>query len=150
MTPNPEHLPKPPVHRTARDLMTPGAHAIGEDETVMRAAQRMIELGVGALPICSGDGRLRGMLTDRDIVVALARGKNPDTTLTGQLAQGDVATIGADDDTEHILRTMTAHQVRRLPVVDGGRLIGIVAVADVARALPHPQVGRLLDALSRD
>ncbi|MDJ0347041.1 CBS domain-containing protein [Streptomyces sp. H10-C2] len=150
MTPNPEHLPKPPVHRTARDLMTPVAHGIGEDETVLRAAQQMIELGVGALPICAGDGRVRGMLTDRDIVAALAGGKNLDTTLAGQLAQGEVVTIGADDDTNRILRTMTAHKVRRLPVIDGRRLIGIVALADVARVLPHSQVGRLLDALSRD
>ncbi|MDJ0347315.1 CBS domain-containing protein [Streptomyces sp. H10-C2] len=148
MTPNPQHLQ--PGHKTARDLMTPGAHCIGEDESVLRAAQQMIDLGVGALPICGTDGGLKGMLTDRDIVTALAHGKDPATTLAGELAQGDVVTIRADDDTDHILRTMAAHKVRRLPVIDGHRLIGIVALADVARALSNPQVGQLVHALSRD
>ncbi|GGW16203.1 signal transduction protein [Streptomyces capoamus] len=59
-------------------------------------------------------------------------------------------TIGADDDAEEILRTMTSHKVRRLPVIDGRRLVGIVAQADVARALPDPKVGDLLEAMSTD
>ena len=57
-------------------------------------------------------------------------------------------TIGADDDAEEILRTMSSHQVRRLPVIDGHDLIGIVAQADVARSLPDPRVGDLLETIS--
>ncbi|MEW2135711.1 CBS domain-containing protein [Streptomyces sp. NPDC005409] len=134
---------------TARDIMTPDATCIGAQETVLEAAKKMADLGVGALPICGEDNKLKGMLTDRDIVVkVLAAGKDPGQTKAGELAQGEAVTIGADDDAREILRTMTEHQVRRLPVIDGHTLVGIVAQADVARSLPDPQVGDLLEALS--
>ncbi|MFF8268480.1 CBS domain-containing protein [Streptomyces sp. NPDC016562] len=134
---------------TARDIMTPDATCIGAQETVLEAAKKMADLGVGALPICGEDNKLKGMLTDRDIVVkVLAAGKDPGQTKAGELAQGEAVTIGADDDAQEILRTMTEHQVRRLPVIDGHSLVGIVAQADVARSLPDPQVGDLLEALS--
>ncbi|GGX20772.1 signal transduction protein [Streptomyces chryseus] len=136
---------------TAREIMTPGTECIGAEETVLVAARKMTELGVGALPICGTDNKLKGMLTDRDIVVkVLGAGKDPGTTNAGELAQGEAVTIGADDDAGEILRTMTAHKVRRLPVIDGHDLVGMVAQADVARALPDPQVGDLLEALSAD
>ncbi|WP_329200751.1 MULTISPECIES: CBS domain-containing protein [unclassified Streptomyces] len=136
---------------TAREIMTEGADCIGEDESVLEAARKMTDLGVGALPICGNDDRLKGVLTDRDIVVkVLGRGKDPATCKAGELAQGEAVTIGADDDAQEILRTMREHKVRRLPVIDGHRLVGMVAQADVARALPDPAVGDLLQALSSD
>ncbi|MFF1478113.1 CBS domain-containing protein [Streptomyces sp. NPDC058301] len=135
----------------AREIMTAGAECIGAQETVLEAAKKMTELGVGALPICGTDEKLKGMLTDRDIVVkVLGAGKDPATVKAGDLAQGEAVTIGADDDAEEILRTMSEHKVRRLPVIDGHTLVGIVAQADVARALPDPKVGDLLQALSSD
>jgi CBS domain-containing protein len=134
---------------TARDIMSHDVACIGEDESVSVAARRMAELGVGSLPICGSDQRLKGMLTDRDIVVkVLAEGRDPETVRAGDLAQGEAVTIGADDDAAEILRTMGGHQVRRLPVIDGQSLVGIVAVADVARALPDRPVGDLIDAIS--
>ncbi|KUL34368.1 histidine kinase [Streptomyces sp. NRRL F-4489] len=134
---------------TARQIMTPDAECIGEQDTVAEAARKMAGLDVGALPVCGTDDRLKGMLTDRDIVVkVLAQGKDPEHTTAGELAQGEAVTIGADDSADEILRTMTSHKVRRLPVIDGHRLVGIVAQADVARALPDPRVGDLLEALS--
>ncbi|MDT9686539.1 CBS domain-containing protein [Streptomyces sp. TRM76323] len=136
---------------TAREIMTEGAECIGENETVLDAAKKMTDLGVGALPICGTDNKLKGMLTDRDIVVkVLGAGKDPAACKAGDLAQGEAVTIGADDDAEEILRTMTQHKVRRLPVIDGHDLVGIVAQADVARALPEPKVGDLVEALSTD
>ncbi|MEW2418187.1 CBS domain-containing protein [Streptomyces sp. NPDC046866] len=136
---------------TAREIMTEGAECIGAEETVLDAAKKMTQLGVGALPICGTDDKLKGMLTDRDIVVkVLGVGKDPATVKAGELAQGEAVTIGADDDAGEILRTMAEHKVRRLPVIDGHRLVGMVAQADVARALPDPQVGDLLQALSTD
>jgi CBS domain-containing protein len=90
------------------------------------------------------------MLTDRDIVVkGLGKRKDPAQTKAGELAQGEAVTIGADD-AEEILATMGEHKIRRLPVIDGHDLVGMVAQADVARALPDPQVGDLLNALSND
>ncbi|MFJ6793219.1 CBS domain-containing protein [Streptomyces sp. NPDC091268] len=134
---------------TAREIMTEGAECIGAEETVLQAAEKMKELGVGALPICGSDNKLKGMLTDRDIVVkVLAEGKDPATCKAGDLSQGEAVTIGADDDAQEILRTMARHKVRRLPVIDGHDLIGMVAQADVARALPDAKVGDLLETLS--
>ncbi|MEU0336736.1 CBS domain-containing protein [Streptomyces sp. NPDC006193] len=136
---------------TARDLMTKGAECVGAEENVLDAARKMTELGVGALPICGTDDRLKGVLTDRDIVVkVLGAGKDPADVKAGDLAQGEAVTIGADDDAEEILRTMASHKVRRLPVIDGHRLVGIVALADVARALPDRAVGDLLEIISSD
>ncbi|MFF0066285.1 CBS domain-containing protein [Streptomyces sp. NPDC005279] len=136
---------------TAREIMTSGTECIGADESVLDAAKKMKDLGVGALPICGADNKLKGMLTDRDIVVkVLGAGKVPASVKAGELAQGEAVTIGADDDAEEILRTMTQHKVRRLPVIDGHDLVGMVAQADVARALPNPQVGDLVEALSTD
>ena len=134
---------------TARDIMTPDVTCIGEKESLAGAASKMKDLNVGSLPICGEDNRLKGMLTDRDIVVkALAQGRDPSSCTAGEFAQGKPVTIGADDDTTEILRTMSEHKVRRLPVIDGHQLVGIVAVADVARALPDRPVGDLIDAIS--
>jgi CBS domain-containing protein len=134
---------------TAREIMTPDVTCIGENETLAAAAHKMAELGVGSLPICGEDNKLKGMLTDRDIVIkALAADRDPAKVTASDVAQGKPVTIGADDDAAEILRTMGQHQVRRLPVIDGHRLVGIVALADVARALPDRPVGDLVDAIS--
>ncbi len=135
---------------TAREIMTADATCVGEQDTLTAAAEKMAQLDVGSLPICGDDNRLKGMLTDRDIVVkAVAQGRNPAEITAGELAEGKPVTIGADDDAAEILRTMSAHQVRRLPVIDGHDLVGMVALADVARALSDRPVGDLLDAISK-
>jgi CBS domain-containing protein len=109
----------------------------------------MRDLDVGALPICGQDERLKGMITDRDIVVkCLAEGGDASATRAGELAQGKPVTVGADDPADEILRTMSQYKVRRLPVVDGHDLVGVVSLADVARSLPEGQVGDLVEAIS--
>jgi len=134
---------------TAREIMTPDVTCVGEKETLADAARKMADLGVGALPICGEDNRLKGMLTDRDIVVkALAKGRNPGDCTAREFAEGKPVTVGADDDANEILRTMGQYKVRRLPVIDGHQLVGIVALADVARALPDQPTGDVLDAIS--
>ena len=134
---------------TAREIMTPDVTCIGEKENLAEAARKMADLDVGSLPICGEDNRLKGMITDRDIVVkCLAQGGDPNSTKAGELAEGKPVTIGADDDAAEILRTMSQHKVRRLPVIDGHRLVGIVAIADVAKALPDRPVGDLIDAVT--
>ena len=134
---------------TAREIMTPDVTCVGEKESLADAARKMADLGVGSLPICGEDNRLKGMVTDRDIVVkVLAKDRNPADVMAGELAQGKPVTIGADDDAAEILRTMSQHKVRRLPVIDGHQLVGIVAIADVAKALPDRPVGDLIDAIT--
>jgi len=135
---------------TAREIMTPDVTCVGEKESLADAAKKMADLDVGALPICGEDNRLKGMLTDRDIVVkAIAQGRNPSDCTASEFAQGKPVTIGADDDAREILRTMGQHQVRRLPVIDGHDLVGMVALADVARALPDQPVGDVIDAITK-
>ncbi|GAA3382924.1 CBS domain-containing protein [Cryptosporangium minutisporangium] len=134
---------------TAREIMTPDVTCVGENETLAAAAKKMADLDVGSLPICGEDNRLKGMLTDRDVVVkAVAAGRDPADCQASEFAQGKPVTIGADDDAAEILRTMSSHKVRRLPVIDGHDLVGMVALADVARALPDSRVGDLMDALT--
>src|SRR5881227_3420568 len=132
---------------TARELMTPNPTCVRSSDTVLDAARMMAQESVGAMPICGEDNRLKGMLTDRDIVVkVLAQGKDPGSTRAGELGQGKPVTIGADDSVEEALATMKEHAVRRLPVIDGHDLIGIVSQADLAKNIDEEKVGDLVEA----
>ena len=134
---------------TAREIMTENPEFVDGSTTVTEAARKLADLNVGALPVCEG-GKLRGMITDRDIAVkVVAEGKNPQDVKVIDLTQGEVITIGADDPIEEALRTMGQYQVRRLPVIDGTKLVGIVSQADIARALPDAKVGDLVGDISQ-
>jgi CBS domain-containing protein len=135
--------------KTARDIMSSNPECIGENETLVDAARKLKQLDIGALPICGQDNRLKGMLTDRDIVVkVLAEGRDPQACKAGELAQGKPVTIGADDSVEEALRTMTEYKVRRLPVIDGHDLIGMVSQADIATNVDDAQIGALVESIS--
>ena len=137
--------------KKARDVMSSDCTCIGENETVLDAAKQLADKDVGSLPICGSDNRLKGMLTDRDIVVkVLAQGKDPSSVKAGELGQGDsqTVTIGADDSIDEALRTMKEHAVRRLPVIDGTECIGIVSQADLAKNVDEEKVGELVEAIS--
>jgi CBS domain-containing protein len=137
--------------KRAREIMSADCTCIGEKDSVLDASKRLAELGVGSLPICGEDDRLKGMLTDRDIVVkVIAQGKDPSSTPAGELGQGDAktVTIGADDPIEEALQTMIDHKVRRLPVIDGHELVGIISQADIARNLDEEKTGDLVEAIS--
>ena len=121
---------------------------MGEHESLTAAAQHMRDLGVGALPICGDDDRLQGMITDRDIVVkCLANGGDPSAATAGQLAQGSTYHVQADAGIEEMLNVMEEHQVRRLPVIDNHRLVGIVSEADIARHLPEHAIVQFVRAI---
>ena len=136
--------------KKARDIMTPECRCVGENDSVLDAARQLAENNVGSMPICGEDNRLKGMLTDRDIVVkVLAKGKDPSSTKCGELAtQGEVVTIGADDSIDEALRTMTQHKVRRLPVIDGHDCVGMLSQADIATNIDEEKVGDLVEAIS--
>ena len=133
----------------ARDVMTGGVECIGVNDTVLDAAKKLSELDVGSMPICGEDDRLKGMLTDRDIVMkVLAQGQDPSSVTAGDLSEGKPVTIGADDSVDEALRTMAEHKVRRLPVIDGHDLIGVVSIADLAGSIEDDKVGDLVEAIS--
>jgi len=135
---------------TAREIMTPGAAYLDEGATVAEAAQRMANEDFGALPVCGRDGRLQGAVTDRDLVVrVLSEGRDPSsTTVADVIDNTEVVTIGADDPVEEAISTMKRYAVRRLPVIDGTELVGMVSQADIARAMPDAKVGDLVGAIS--
>lgn len=134
---------------TAREIMTPSAECIRENDSLKQAAQMMRDLDVGALPICGEDNRLQGMLTDRDIIVlTIAEGKNPEAVNAGSFGGEKPVTIGADDSIDDAIATMNEYKVRRLPVIDGHTLVGMIAQADIARSISDDKVGDLVELIS--
>ena len=137
---------------TARDVMSTDCTCIKEDDSALEAAKMLARLDVGAMPICGDDDRLKGMLTDRDIVVkVLAEGKDPASTTARDLEQGDgkLVWVDADDSIDDVIYTMTANQIRRVPVIEDHRLVGIIAQADIARDEKEKKVGEMVEAISR-
>jgi len=128
--------------------MHAGAECIGERQTLQQAARQMRDLNVGALPICSDDDRLLGIVTDRDIVVkCIANAVDPGTVPASQLAQGKPVTTGPTTDVNEVLQLMEQNQIRRLPVIDNQRVVGMISEADLARHLPEQAVGKFVEAI---
>ncbi|GGT63462.1 MULTISPECIES: CBS domain-containing protein [Streptomyces] len=126
---------------TAKDIMHTGARWIPAHETLDRAAQLMRDLNVGALPIADENERLCGIITDRDIVVdCVAMGHDPAKVTCGEMAQGTPRWIEADSDVSQVLDEMTGHQIKRLPVIENKRLVGMISEADLARHLDDEQI----------
>jgi CBS domain-containing protein len=130
--------------------MSKDVTVIREEETMREAAERLAQDDIGVLPICDSNKQIKGVLTDRDIVVhVIARGKDPATTTARDLEQGEIVTLRPDDSIDHALELMAQHQVRRLPVVEDGRVVGMVSQADVAKAVAPEQAGRMLTQISK-
>ena len=133
---------------TARDIMHTGATCIGEHETLQDAAQQMRDLGVGSLPIRGDDDRLRGIITDRDIVTrCIAQGADPASVTAGELAQGMPVTVESLADVTDVLRAMEQHQIYRVPVIESQQPVGMISQADLARHLPESAVGQFIEAV---
>jgi CBS domain-containing protein len=134
---------------TAREIMSSSTECVRTTDTLVDAAKKMRDLEVGGLPICGEDDRLKGLITDRDIVTqCVAAGKDPSSVKVEEFV-AEAVTIGADDSIENALRTMSEHGVRRLPVIDGQDLVGIVSQADVAKNLSNDNVAALVEAISK-
>ena len=126
---------------TAGDIMHRGAQWIPAHETLDRAAQLMRELNVGALPISDENERLCGILTDRDIVVGcVAMGHDPARVTAGEMAKGTPRWIEVNADVSEVLGEMQGHQIRRLPVIENKRLVGMISEADLATHLTDEQL----------
>jgi CBS domain-containing protein len=129
--------------------MSDNCQCLGEHDSIHAAARRLAELGVGAMPICGDDDRLKGMVTDRDIAVkVVAEGKDPETTEVAALAAGTPIWVEADADLDRALELMTDNGVRRLPVIEDHKLVGMISQADVARQAPTRASGDLVAAIS--
>ncbi|MFB4318836.1 CBS domain-containing protein [Actinomadura sp. 21ATH] len=131
---------------TARDIMHPGAECVDAGETLLDAARRMRDMDVGSLPICGEDGHLHGIITDRDIVVrCCAEGRDPARVKAGAFADEDLHCVDAADDGDAVVRTMARHQIRRVPVMEGGRLVGMISEADLAGHLTDDKLAEFVE-----
>ncbi|MBF8188801.1 CBS domain-containing protein [Nonomuraea sp. K274] len=132
------------VGKTVKDVMHEGAECIGERDSLRTATQMMRDLSVGALPICGEDDRLKGILTDRDIVVkCCAEGKDLDNTTAGEFARG-LVWVEASNTVEDALQKMEQHQIKRLPVIDQHRIVGMISEADLAKELPDSKLAEFV------
>ncbi|MEV1167453.1 CBS domain-containing protein [Nonomuraea sp. NPDC049784] len=132
------------VGKTVQDVMHHGVECIGENDSLRRASQMMRDLSVGALPICGDDDRLKGIITDRDIVIkCCAEGKDLDQTTASELAKG-LVWVDAGSSVEEALMKMEQHQIKRLPVIDNHRIVGMVSEADLAKELPDNKLAEFV------
>ncbi|HBD86625.1 MAG TPA: CBS domain-containing protein [Clostridiales bacterium] len=116
------------------DIMSDRVITVGQDEPVITAARLFKRYNLGAMPVCDDTGRLQGMLTDRDIVLrCTASGADPKNVKIRDIMSRGIVTTTPDCDIDSAAKQMSADQVRRLPVVDGGRLIGMLSLCDMAR-----------------
>lgn len=130
-----------------REVMTQPVIRIGADETVAVAARTLAHYNIGALPVCGSDGRLRGLVTDRDLVTrCLASGRNPMTTKVSQIMSGSVVGIPPDIDTKDAAQIMGRRQIRRLPVLENEKLCGMVSLGDLTRC--EADTGQVLGQIS--
>ncbi|WP_300682893.1 CBS domain-containing protein [Nocardioides sp.] len=134
---------------TASDIMTPGATCAHLDQTLDEVARTMRDLAIGALPVTGDDHLLHAIVTDRDITVrCVAEGKDPRSTTVASLHLDKPVTIAAEDPITEVVRLMTEINVRRLPVIDGQELVGMVTQADVARNATDGETSELLALIS--
>jgi CBS domain-containing protein len=135
--------------KSVRDAMTGDPRSIGATASVVEAARLMREAHIGSLPITDGD-KLVGMITDRDITTrVVAEAADPNATSVGDVYSQDLISVEPDKDLLEAVQLMARHQLRRLPVVENDRLVGIVAQADIALAENQQETGELVEAISK-
>jgi CBS domain-containing protein len=135
--------------KNVKDVMTSNPAIVQADAAVVEAARIMSQENIGIVPVVEND-RLVGTLTDRDVAVrVVAEGRDPQSTTVREIASTDLVTVEPEQDLSDALQLMARHQVRRLPVVENDRLVGIVAQADVARESDDKQTGELVEEISK-
>ena len=135
--------------QSVRDVMTPGVRTVSPSQSLAEAAEVMKGEDVGSVPVVE-DGRLAGIVTDRDIVTrAVAERRDPQTVKVDEVASRDLVTVQPEQDLDEALALMARHQVRRLPVVEQGQLVGMLAQADVALEAKEKKVGETVEQISQ-
>jgi CBS domain-containing protein len=139
---------RPERDQTVEDVMTSGPTSIANDAPVVEAARRMASEDVGSLPVVDGD-RVVGIVTDRDLVLqVMAKELDPNEIHVSDVCSERPVTAEPGEQLDAALERMAKERVRRLPVVLDGRLVGILAQADVARAATVESTGRLVEEIS--
>jgi CBS domain-containing protein len=134
---------------TARDIMHLGADCVPATETLDRAAQMMRDKNVGSLPICGTDNKLQGILTDRDIVVkCIAMGKDPSMVTAAEMSQGKPIWVDSMADEDAILTLMEQNKIRRVPVIENHKIIGMISEADLAQHLSEEKLAHFVSTIT--
>jgi CBS domain-containing protein len=135
--------------KSVRDVMTAGVRTVSGSQSLSDAAEVMRGEDVGSVPVVE-EGRLAGIITDRDIVTrAVAERRDPQTVKVDEVTSRELVTVEPDQDLDEALALMARHQVRRLPVVEEGRLVGMLAQADVALEAKEKKVGETIEEISK-
>jgi CBS domain-containing protein len=135
--------------KSVREAMTASVSSVSPSQSLADAADVMKREDVGSVPVVE-EGRLAGIVTDRDIVTrAVAEQKNPQAVRVEEIASHDLVTVEPDQDLEEALALMARHKIRRLPVLEGGRLVGMLAQADVALEAKEKEVGEMVEQISQ-
>ena len=117
-----------------KEIMTRNVIGVGPEETVEVAARTLQRYNVGALPVCTSNGKLCGVVTDRDLVIrCLAAGMEPSSTQVRQVMTGQVTSVDGDMEVSVAAHLMGRQQVRRLPITEDGKLCGMVSLGDLAK-----------------
>ncbi len=135
----------------ARDIMTANPRTVTPDDSISRAAEIMRDTDVGIVPVVedSGTMRLAGVVTDRDIAVRIVAEGRDNRVNVREIMSSGLATVRPDDDVARVTELMKSEQVRRIPVCEGDRLVGIIAQADVAREGRDRKTGDVVEKISR-
>jgi len=134
---------------TAKDIMHLGAECVPESETLDRAAQMMRDKQVGSLPICGTDNRLKGIFTDRDIVVkCIASGRDPSQMTAGEMAQGKPVYVESSANEDEVLSLMEKNKIRRVPVLEEHMIVGMISEADIAQHLSDAKLAHFVNAIT--
>ena len=135
--------------KSVRDVMTAGVRTVSPSQSLAEAAEVMKGEDVGSVPVVQ-EGRLAGIVTDRDIVTrAVAERRDPQTVKVDEVASRELVTVEPEQDLDEALALMARHQVRRLPVVEEGQLVGMLAQADVALEAKEKKVGETVEEISK-
>ena len=133
---------------TVREMMTGDPESVDRDATVQEAVRTMRELNVGAVPVI-GDGRVAGIVTDRDVTIrVIAENRRPANVRVREIASTDVVTVTPDTDMNEASALMARNQVRRLPVVEDGRLVGMLSLGDLSVEGSTREAGKALREIS--
>ncbi len=137
--------------KLVRDAMTPNPRTVQQDASVVDAARIMEQADVGSIPVVDSDQILLGMVTDRDITVrVVAAGLDPRGTHVGEIATNNISPAYPDEPLDEALEQMVYRQVRRLPVIEDDRVVGILAQADMVHELKAKEAGKLVDQISHE
>jgi CBS domain-containing protein len=135
--------------KLVQDVMTPGVQTVRPTNSAAEAARFMRDTDVGALPVLDSGGKPIGVVTDRDLAIrVVAEGKDPNVTPVEDVFSGDLVAVAPGRTLDEARQIMEEYKVRRLPVVAEGRLVGILAQADLALEESRGQTGELLEEIS--